>query len=199
MARFDLDSFVADCEAAQREDQPVLAVRAVLDRALSDPVAVGDVLQPGGSDIAVLHASPDLTVLGVVWSPGVGVPPHNHRMWAAIGVYAGQEDNAYFRRTADALEETGGRELREGEVLLLGDDAIHSVRNRRDTAAAAIHVYGGDFLHAPRSEWDPVTMVERPYDMARMQAYLRGEDPSAPADDPAGGARAERVPRVTGR
>ena len=26
--------------------------------------------------------------------------PHDHRMWAAIGIYAGEEDNAIYRRTA---------------------------------------------------------------------------------------------------
>jgi hypothetical protein len=31
----------------------------------------------------------------------------------------------------------------------------------------AIHVYGGDFFAPPRprSEWDPETLVERPWDM----------------------------------
>jgi hypothetical protein len=32
--------------------------------------------------------------------------------------------------------------------------------------AAAIHVYGGDFFGTPRSEWDPITLTEQPYDVA---------------------------------
>ena len=29
----------------------------------------------------------------------------------------------------------------------------------------AIHVYGGDFFATPRSEWDPETLVEAPFDV----------------------------------
>jgi hypothetical protein len=32
---------------------------------------------------------------------------------------------------------------------------------------AAIHIYGGDFFGTPRSDWDPETLEERPYDIAR--------------------------------
>ena len=30
-----------------------------------------------------------------------------------------------------------------------------------------LHVYGGDFLGTPRSEWDPETLEERAYDVER--------------------------------
>ena len=30
---------------------------------------------------------------------------------------------------------------------------------------AAIHVYGGDFVNQPRSQWGPGAPVERPYDI----------------------------------
>jgi predicted metal-dependent enzyme (double-stranded beta helix superfamily) len=173
---FDVDTFVSDCRTAMGESQAALAVRDVLDRAISDPASVTAALEPAGTDVRVLYGAPDLTILSVVWGPGAGVPPHDHRMWAAIGVYTGQEDNAYFRRAASpGLEAAGGRALRDGEVLLLGDDAIHSVTNPLDRYTAAIHVYGGDFVNKPRSQWDPETFVEAPYDLATMQAYLRGE------------------------
>ena len=32
--------------------------------------------------------------------------PHEHRMWAVIGMYGGQEDNAFFRR-APAVSSRG--------------------------------------------------------------------------------------------
>lgn len=41
----------------------------------------------------------------------------------------------------------------------------------------AIHVYGGDFFATPRSEWDPVTREERPFDMQRaMQVYAEANE-----------------------
>jgi hypothetical protein len=33
----------------------------------------------------------------------------------------------------------------------------------------AIHVYGGDFVNEPRSQWGPGPMEERPYDVAEAQ------------------------------
>jgi predicted metal-dependent enzyme (double-stranded beta helix superfamily) len=36
-----------------------------------------------------------------------------------------------------------------------GDNIIHSVTNPIPRLTGAIHVYGGDFFGAERSEWDP--------------------------------------------
>ena len=44
-------------------------------------------------------------------------------------------------------------------------DIIHTVTNPLDRLTGAIHVYGGDFFATPRSEWDPETLVEAPFDV----------------------------------
>jgi len=86
-----------------------------------------------------------------------------------IGMYGGQEDNAFYRRSAAGLEPAGGRELPAGDVLVLGPDAIHSVANSRREFAVALHVYGGDFFTGARSEWDFDTYEERPRDLDRTR------------------------------
>ena len=48
---------------------------------------------------------------------------------------------------------------------MLGDDTIHSVANPGGQLTGAIHVYGGDFVHRPRSQWGPGPEEERPYDI----------------------------------
>jgi predicted metal-dependent enzyme (double-stranded beta helix superfamily) len=165
-----VEEIVARCQAALAEHSPVLAIRNVLDELISDPArlerALGAV-ETGG--ITTLHRSPDLTVLHVAWTPGMSLYPHEHRMWAAIGMYGGQEDNSYFRRVPGGLEAAGGRELGAGEVLVLGDEAIHSVANSRRDFAVALHVYGGDFFSVERSEWDSETHEERPRDFERTR------------------------------
>lgn len=165
-----VEDIVSRCQSAIGEHAPVLAVRDVLDEIVADPAvlehACGPVRQGG---ITALHAAADLTVLHVAWTPGMRLYPHEHRMWAVIGMYGGQEDNAFYRRSPGGLEAAGGRELPAGEVLLLGDDAIHSVANSRGDYAVALHVYGGDFFAAERSEWDAVTFEERPRDFERTQ------------------------------
>ena len=69
--------------------------------------------------------------------------PHDHRMWAADGIYAGREDNTMYRRRRPRnrhLEEPGGKTLDDGDVLLLGDDVIHSVNNPLEADGGAARV-----------------------------------------------------------
>jgi len=179
---------IARCQAALGEHSPALAVRDVLDELVADPAALEHALGPverGG--ITPLHNSPDLTILRVAWTPHMALNPHDHRMWAVIGMYGGQEDNAFYRRASGGLEPAGGRQLPAGHVLVLGDDVIHSVANSRREFAVALHVYGGDFFSAPRSEWDFDTFVERPRDLERTRRLFEeanerwaGETASAP-------------------
>jgi predicted metal-dependent enzyme (double-stranded beta helix superfamily) len=168
---FDLDAFVADCEAAIAEPEPRLAVKDVLERAVHDRTLV-DVLAPARAEIVPIHRADDLTILKVVWAPGMSIAPHDHRMWAAIGVYSGAEDNAFYRRDGAGLTGSGGRTLQPRDVCLLGDDVIHGVTNPSDRYAGAIHVYGGDLLGTDRSEWRGEPLVEEPNDPARTFALF---------------------------
>ena len=165
-----VEDLVARCRSARGEHTPALAVRDVLDELVADQTALYEALGPvelGG--ITALHNADDLTILRVAWTPGMALNPHEHKMWAVIGMYGGQEDNAFYRRTPGGLEPVGGKELPAGDVLVLGDDIIHSVANSRRDFAVAVHVYGGDFFSGARSEWDFDTYEERPRDFARTQ------------------------------
>ena len=173
---FDLDQFIAECQQAGAESEPRQAIRDVLQRALERPGDVADALRPTEGGLDLLHHTPELTVLHVVWAPGMRLYPHDHRMWAAIGIYAGREDNEFFRVDAvdterRSLTESGGKVATEGDVLLLGDDTIHAVANPTGRLTGAIHIYGGDFVNQPRSQWGPGPLDERPYDIdvARQQ------------------------------
>jgi predicted metal-dependent enzyme (double-stranded beta helix superfamily) len=169
---FDLDGFVAACRAAlaERERQP--AVREVVARAVDDPAGVLKGLgEPRRSELQTLHRSDDLTILNVVWAPRMTIMPHNHTMWAVIGIYTGREDNIFWRRIAHApggvVEAAGAKALSEREAFPLGHDIIHSVTNPIGRLTGAIHVYGGDFFRPGRSEWDPESLCELPYDSAK--------------------------------
>jgi predicted metal-dependent enzyme (double-stranded beta helix superfamily) len=171
---FDVDDFVVRCQDARAETEPRRAIREVLERALATPTEVADALAPTEAGFTLLHHAPDLTVLHVVWAPRMDIYPHDHRMWAAIGIYAGAEDNAFYRRSGPGertLVESGGKRLAIGDTVVLGDDTIHGVTNPSDGLTGAIHVYGGDFVSQPRSQWGPGPVEERPYDIedARRQ------------------------------
>jgi predicted metal-dependent enzyme (double-stranded beta helix superfamily) len=159
----DLDDLVADCVDAVAEPDPRRATRAVLERVLAGGQLANALREPTGG-LNVLYNAPDLTVLNVVWPPFMSLFPHNHDMWAAIGIYAGREDNTFYRRQGSTLVTSGGKALADGDVVLLGDDTIHAVHNPARAYTGAIHVYGGDFVTRPRSQWDAVTLEECPYD-----------------------------------
>jgi predicted metal-dependent enzyme (double-stranded beta helix superfamily) len=167
---FDIDRFIADCRAALAETSPEVAIKALLERAVATPADVEAALgTPREGQIATLHHSPEITILKVIWTPGLAIYPHDHRMWALIGLYGGREDNTFYRRAPQGLTVAGGKQLERGHVALLGQAVIHSVSNPLREFTGAIHIYGGDFFGTPRSDWDPETLQERPYDMERAR------------------------------
>ncbi len=168
----DTDRLVAECIAAVAEPEPRLAVREVLRRAVREPAAYG-----GHVGFDVLHAAPDLTVMDVVWPPLAALVPHDHRMWAVIGIYAGQEDNTFSRRDGTTIVESGGKEMREGDVSLLGDDVVHRVTNPTRRPTGGIHVYGGDLF--PRSQWAGSPLHEQPFDAEEAQRAFERADAQA--------------------
>jgi predicted metal-dependent enzyme (double-stranded beta helix superfamily) len=44
-------------------------------------------------------------MLNAAWPPHISLFPHDHRMWAAIGVYGGQEENTYYNRVRTVFDE----------------------------------------------------------------------------------------------
>lgn len=169
---FDPDQFVADCRNALVDDQGHKSVAQVLERAVSDPAQVlAGLGEPKRAGVQNLYCSDQLTVINVIWGPMMTLMPHNHNMWAVIGIYTGREDNIFWRRIKDAevdkIEAAGARALGIGDSTPLGPDIIHSVTNPIPRLTGAIHVYGGDFFDMARSEWDPESLLERDYDIEK--------------------------------
>ena len=166
----DIDQFIMDCTAAVNDSVPTKAVREALAYVVSDERAVIKALgTPMQGGVKRIHVSDDLTIVNVIWAPGMKIMPHNHNMWAVIGVYRGQEDNVFWRRLKDddkgQIEEAGAKSLGPKDVLVLGKDIIHSVTNPTSEFTGAIHVYGGNFFEKHRSEWDSSELEEKPYDI----------------------------------
>jgi predicted metal-dependent enzyme (double-stranded beta helix superfamily) len=169
---FDLDRFTADCRAAVSADPSHKSAREVVARAVSDPTSVlAGLGEPQRAEVQRLYSAEDLTILNVVWGPRMTIMPHNHLMWAVIGIYTGREDNIFWRRIPSAeggrIEAAVAKSLGERDAEPLGRDIIHTVTNPLSRLTGAIHVYGGDFFAVARSEWDPETLSERPYDVEK--------------------------------
>ena len=57
--------------------------------------------------------------------------------------------------------------------------AIHSVTNPVEGYTAAIHVYGGDLSSKKRSQWEPATLQEEPFDLKEAKRILMQADQRA--------------------
>ena len=175
---FNLDAFVADCQNAVMKDSNHLEVKDIVEKAVSTPSAlikvIGEPDKPGATPI---FCSKALTIVNVVWAPWMTIYPHNHNIWAVIGIYSGREDNIFWRKIDNGkngqIEAAGAKSLCLGDVTPLGADIIHSVTNPIPRFSGAIHVYGGDFFHAEnRSEWDPENLTEQEYNAENVKNVL---------------------------
>src|SRR5690554_6455058 len=96
----DKESFIAACCAAIKEHDPQAAIRELVARAVSEPEQVLRALgEPRRAGVNTLYRSEDLTILNLGWGPRMEFKPHDHRMWAVIGIYAGREQNFFYRRS----------------------------------------------------------------------------------------------------
>ena len=158
---FNLDTFIEDCKSAVASDDTHLGIKDLVGKAVSEPgSAMKAIGEPSKAGASTIYSSDNLTIVNVVWAPWMTIYPHNHNIWAVIGIYSGREDNIFWRRINDdkhgRIEAAGARSLSLGDVTPLGPDIIHSVNNPIPRNSGAIHVYGGDFFHVEnRSEWNP--------------------------------------------
>lgn len=163
--KFDTPAFVDDCLRANDGTAGAqAAVREVLARALADPASVlAGVGEPLKGGLQALHRSAGLTILNIVWSPWMQLLPHDHNMWALIGIYTGREDNIFWERRDARVAATRAAAIGRGDVIALPSDVIHSVANPIGKLTGAIHIYGGDFFAPGRTEWEPESLVPRPW------------------------------------
>ncbi len=155
--RFERERFVEEVRRALPGGQT--AVDEVIARAVSRPgLVVREFGPPDKRSADLLYRDADLSIFNIVLPPDSAVAPHDHLMWASIGVYAGREDNIMWRRTGDSITEITTASLGVKDVFSLPTDAIHSMTNPGESHTAAIHGYGGDLLGTKASQWDPVTL-----------------------------------------
>ncbi len=120
---FEVQEFIASCQTALQEHSPELAVKELIEEVMSRPSEVETALgTPTQGDLNTLFRSDELTVLNIIWAPGMTLYPHNHNLWAVIGLYGGQENNTFFRRNPKdtSLIRAGFKELQAQDSVGLG-------------------------------------------------------------------------------
>lgn len=159
----EMQKFIEDCIVANKESNPQEAVMEVLARGVSNPSAMLKTLgEPTEAGLKVFLRSKELTIFAASWTPQMNLMPHNHHMWANIGIYTGREDNIIWEQNKGGLKANDVRCLFAGDVATLTSNAIHSVTNPLQRFTGGLHIYGGDFFATERSQWDPETLAEEP-------------------------------------
>ncbi|WP_444995712.1 hypothetical protein [Aliikangiella sp. IMCC44359] len=175
---FNLENLISACLSKLNNHNQI---SDFVEKSIQKPETVIRALGPlNSARIDKLYASDKLTIINVVWAPKMTLGPHNHNTWAVIGVYAGREDNIFWRRSSDEsngkINAAGAKSIGAKEVATLGSDVIHSVTNPTDCFTGAIHVYGGNFFEIARSEWETNTLTERAYNIEKNHQLFENEN-----------------------
>ena len=175
---FDLDRLIEECDKRIDITNSHKAVIDVLSKVVEKPSDLFDYFgEPQEGGINKIYQSDKFSILNVVWTPNMAIMPHNHNMWAAIGVYSGREDNIFWRRLDNEengkIEAAGAKSLEKFDTVPLGSNIIHSVINPTNKFTCALHIYGGDFFDTPKSEWEPETLEEKAYKVEHSLSIFR--------------------------
>lgn len=161
------------CKRALDTPDPQSSVAAILLAAAKNPAIAAAIAKrtkfASLEDLAI-HRSDRLTMLAGALPAGFQAGPHNHNLWSVVGVCAGREDNEFFQRHGGALTPSGAKSVLAPGVLANAADVIHAICNPLDTPLLVLHAYGGDLFATPRSNWDPETREEIPYDWQRVRS-----------------------------
>ncbi|MEM7091872.1 MAG: hypothetical protein AAF567_02620 [Actinomycetota bacterium] len=156
MSGFDRDAFIAELRSAATADDAPARIKALVAEAVADPAAVHTAMEDLVDDDVILFEDDTVSIWRCRFPVGTSVPPHDHRMRATIGLYAGAERNSFFERDdhgAAVLAESVV--LTPGEVLQIDGDVIHAVTTEGSEPCCGIHVYLGKLTTVERSLFDP--------------------------------------------
>ena len=131
---FEADVFVHEVQLAADAADPVAAVEKVVAAAITDGVSIDAALGTtltGDND--TLFVSEALTVQRIQWVPGLPSIPHEHRMWAVVGVYKGEELNRIYQRSSAGLREARSELVTERSLLV--SIRMRSTRSRTPVAS----------------------------------------------------------------
>ena len=170
---FNLDMFVKECKAALNDKKPGNAIHSLMTDTLKDPKAVAANFNntisraTPMSDLTIFR-SDDLMVLRVALDPRWKSIPHDHGIWGFVGIYQGEEANTFYRLHGESLEEIGRTSVKEGNVLAMDPDTIHSIANPLASTTIGIHVYLGDLHKQKRNLWNPFSGKKETFSLDRF-------------------------------
>jgi len=91
----------------------------------------------------------------------VDAPPHDHTTWAVIVGLLGTEENRFYTRVENGVEQTGSALVEEGAGIAFMPDDLHSIHIQPGEPVLNFHMYGRaleqlpgrNFWSEPNQEW----------------------------------------------
>lgn len=77
-----------------------------------------------------------------VASGSVNAPPHDHTTWAVIIGVEGQEENRFYRKVTDGVEQIGSHVVEPGTGVAMLPDDVHTIHIEADKPVLNFHMYG---------------------------------------------------------
>jgi|694.fasta_scaffold127330_2 predicted metal-dependent enzyme (double-stranded beta helix superfamily) len=170
---FDTDNFVSRICVANKESDPMNAVKKIVEDAVLDPYSILETFPASGPEEILLYRSDDLTIYRVLTLEGYMYPPHAHGMPVVLGIYNGCQTNYLYKRSLDdpaKIKLTGRIDVSAPRVWVLDGDVIHAVSNNQPQPSAALHVYMGNLGKQKRSLWNFALDGEQQFN---NKAYLQ--------------------------
>ena len=169
-----LRQFIQDVDALHRDFTDEPALLDAVARRLATLVKKDDWLpeeytlpHPHHYQQYLLHADSGqrFSIVSFVWGPGQSTPIHDHRVWGAIGMLRGAEENQRYRLDQHGQPVVSGlaERLSPGEVEKVSsrDGDIHRVSNAlTDSVSISIHVYGGNIGGVRRAVYTEEGLVK---------------------------------------
>ncbi|HCB1502257.1 TPA: cysteine dioxygenase [Klebsiella michiganensis] len=169
-----LRQFIQDVDALHRDFTDEPALLDAVARRLATLVKKDDWLpeeytlpHPHHYQQYLLHADSGqrFSIVSFVWGPGQSTPIHDHRVWGAIGMLRGAEENQRYSLDQHGQPVVSGHaeRLSPGEVEKVSsrDGDIHRVSNAlADRVSISIHVYGGNIGGVKRAVYTEEGLVK---------------------------------------
>ena len=106
-----------------------------------------------------------LSLFSLVVPPGAVTPVHDHLAWGLVGLYAGNQDEEFYRPGAGRLELERQRPLSPGDLyaLLPPRNDVHRVRTTSAVTSVSIHLLANDTGCVLRHTYDEETGEAHPF------------------------------------
>jgi len=168
-----LEELVGQVRQAATVEEHSSAIRMLLQSSQSRKDEYADAIAAMDEDEVMLLEDNTCSIWTCRYHAGVVLAPHEHCMRVHIAVYRGAEVEVHYKREPDRLHHSGNSTVKAGDVVQLGQDAVHAVTADGDGQSHAIHVYEGPLTQIKRSLFDWDTGEEVEFTMNNFHAMAR--------------------------